>query len=129
MSSTARRLGLVAMVMSIMLVGMAGFTGAAAAQTETPSVCEDPTQVDQCEGGMDQYEDMLGNLYEVAHITLQYAGFVAVFAGAVLFFSARRSSDRAQTGVWLMGGGAGMIVLYFGFTALVSLLKWVAEGA
>ena len=78
---------------------------------------------------MDQYKGMLNNLYEVAHTTLQYAGFVAVFAGAVLWFTARRSSDRAQTGVWLLIGGLIMIVFYFGFTAFVSVLKWIAEGS
>ncbi len=100
--------------------------GSVMAQDNTD--CQDPTQVDNCSGGMDGYTSMLDNLFEVAHTTLQYAGFVTVFAGATLWFTARRSSDRAQTGVWLLIGGLAMIVFYFGFTAFVSLLKWIAEG-
>lgn len=123
MANSVKRVGLAALVASLIFVTTLGATvGTVSAQ------CEDPTNVDNCEGGMDQYTDMLKNVYEVAHTTLQYAGFVAVFAGAVLWFTARRSSDRAQTGVWLLIGGLIMIVFYFGFTAFVSLLKWIAEG-
>ena len=124
MANSVKRVGLAALVVSLMFVTTFGAAvGTVAAQ------CSDPTNVDNCEGGMDQYTSMLDNVYEVAHTTLQYAGFVAVFAGAVLWFTARRSSDRAQTGVWLLIGGLIMIVFYFGFTAFVSLLKWIAEGS
>ncbi|KZX46239.1 hypothetical protein [Haloarcula sp. K1] len=123
MANSVKRVGLTALLMSLMV-----FTTFGASVGTVAAQCEDPTNVDNCEGGMDQYVNMLDNVYEVAHTTLQYAGFVAVFAGAVLWFTARRSSDRAQTGVWLLIGGLIMIVFYFGFTAFVSLLKWIAEG-
>lgn len=125
MAKSAKRIGLAALLVSMMFVTTLGAAvGTVAAQEKCG-----PTNVDNCDAGMGQYTDMLNNLYEVAHTTLQYAGFVAVFAGAVLWFTARRSSDRAQTGVWLLIGGLIMIVFYFGFTAFVSLLKWIAEGA
>lgn len=123
MSQAIKRIG-----MSVLLFSFVMMSGMVASGSVMAQSCEDPTQVDNCSGGMDGYTSMLDNLFEVAHTTLQYAGFVTVFAGATLWFTARRSSDRAQTGVWLLIGGLAMIVFYFGFTAFVSLLKWIAEG-
>jgi len=114
--------------MSVLLFSFVLTSGTAAVGSVMAQSCEDPTQVDSCDAGMEGYTSMLDNVFEVAHTTLQYAGFVTVFAGATLWFTARRSSDRAQTGVWLLIGGLAMIVFYFGFTAFVSLLKWIAEG-
>ena len=111
-------------MLALSFVLTAGGIGAASVVADDCS----PSSPDSCEAGMDGYTSMLDNLFEVAHTTLQYAGFVTVFAGATLWFTARRSSDRAQTGVWLLIGGLAMIVFYFGFTAFVSLLKWIAEG-
>jgi hypothetical protein len=107
------------LIASVLLVG-ASIPVAAQSSTDTPP---DPaaTKAD--------YENMLGNLYTVAHTTLKYAGFVTAFFGSVLWFSARRNSDRAQTGIWLLVGGLVMIVFYFGFTGFVALLKWIAQGA
>ena len=123
------------LLVSFVATGMGLGVGSVAANTTN---CEDVNvndydsvvdNFDDCESNeMSGYTGMLDNLFEVAHTTLQYAGFVTVFAGATLWFTARRSSDRAQTGVWLLIGGLAMIVFYFGFTAFVSLLKWVAEG-
>jgi hypothetical protein len=92
--------------------------------------CEGPSNIEEgnCEATEDGYTSMLDNLFSIAHTTLQYAGFITVFAGATLWFTARRSSDRAQTGVWLLIGGLAMILFYFGFSAFVALLKWIAEG-
>ncbi len=116
--------------MSFLLIGFlvtgAGLGMATVAADEDP--CTSPGDSDDCEGSMDDYTGMLQNLFEIAHITLQYAGFITIFAGATLWFTARRSSDRAQTGVWLLIGGLAMIVFYFGFSAFVSLLAWIAEG-
>ncbi|QLH82178.1 hypothetical protein [Halosimplex pelagicum] len=123
MSSAIKRIA-----MSMLLFSFVLTSGMVAAGNVMAQSCEDPTKVDNCSAGMDGYTDMLDNVFEVAHTTLQYAGFVTVFAGATLWFTARRSSDRAQTGVWLLIGGLAMIVFYFGFTAFVSLLKWIAEG-
>jgi len=93
--------------------------------------CDGPSNIENgnCSASQDGYTDMLDNLFSIAHTTLQYAGFITVFAGATLWFTARRSSDRAQTGVWLLIGGLAMILFYFGFSAFVALLKWIAEGA
>jgi uncharacterized membrane protein len=122
MSKSLRRLGMGALVVSFMMIAMIAATGPAAAQ------CSDPTNVENCEGSYEGYTSMLDNLYKIAHKTLQYSGFITVFLGAVIWFTARRSSDRAQTGVWLLIGGVIQIVVYFSFTAIVSLLKWVSEG-
>lgn len=124
MTKRISRLVFATLIVSFLAVGMVGMgLGTAAAQEEC-----DPENIENCDGGKESYEDMLGALFSIAHLTLQYAGFVTVFAGAVLWFTARRSSDRAQTGVWLLIGGMAMIGFYFGFTAFVSVLQWIAEG-
>jgi len=135
MSQKIKRAVLSMLLVSFVATGMGLGVGSAVANTTN---CEDVNvddydnvvdNFDDCESNeMSGYTGMLDNVFEVAHTTLQYAGFVTVFAGATLWFTARRSSDRAQTGVWLLIGGLAMIVFYFGFTAFVSLLKWVAEG-
>jgi len=135
MSRTISRIALSALLVSFIALGTVA-AGSVAAQTNTTACSDiedtgDIDKYDSCEAGDLQdsgYTSMLDNVFEVAHTTLQYAGFVTVFAGATLWFTARRSSDRAQTGVWLLIGGLAMIVFYFGFTAFVSLLKWIAEG-
>jgi uncharacterized membrane protein len=76
----------------------------------------------------DQYTGMLENLYTLAKLTLKYVGFVVAFAGAILWFSAKRSSQRASLGVWLLIGGVAMIVFNFGFNNFMALIRWVAEG-
>jgi heme A synthase len=135
MSRTISRIALGALLVSFVALGTVA-AGSVAAQTNGTdcSDIEDTGNIsayDSCQAGDLQdsgYTSMLDNVFQVAHTTLQYAGFVTVFAGATLWFTARRSSDRAQTGVWLLIGGLAMIVFYFGFTAFVSLLKWIAEG-
>lgn len=130
MSNTnVRRIGIVAAIMALLLIGSGAFVGSVAAQSDTDDPCVGPENIDNCEGGKSQYTDMLDNVYTIAHITLQYLGFIAVFLGAALWFTARRSSERAQTGLWLFAGGLIMIVFYFGMTAFVSLLRWIAEGS
>ena len=120
-------------VMSFLLIGFvvtgAGIGMGSVAATTAEDPCTSPGDSADCTGSMDDYTGMLQNLFEIAHITLQYAGFITIFAGATLWFTARRSSDRAQTGVWLLIGGLAMIVFYFGFSAFVSLLAWIAEGS
>lgn len=120
MSKRIARLVMAALIVSF--VATAGL-GAGAVTAD----CE-PDAIEDCEKGFDDYEDMLLALFDIAHLTLQYAGFVTIFAGAVLWFTARRSSERAQTGVWLLIGGMAMIGFYFGFTAFVGVLRWIAEG-
>jgi len=74
------------------------------------------------------YDKMLGNLYDIAHLTLKYAGFIMLMIGIVLWFSAGKSSERATKGVWLFTGGIAMLILHFGFTAIIAVFKWIAQG-
>jgi hypothetical protein len=74
------------------------------------------------------YDKMLGNLYDIAHLTLKYAGFIMLMVGIVLWFSAGKSSERATKGVWLFTGGIAMLILHFGFTAIIAVFKWIAQG-
>lgn len=86
-----------------------------------------PSNANNCNAGKSGYTGMLGNIFTLAKLTLKYVGFVAIIAGAVLWGTARKSSSRAQYGTWLFGGGAGMIVFYFGFNIFVSVLKFITN--
>lgn len=115
---------------SVVLLGVGGAVGMAAADD-----CRltSPEQLSECENpgnsvGDLLFSDMLDNIFDFAQATLQYAGFVAVFAGVTLWFSTSSNSDRGQVGVWLTVGGLAMIVFYFGFSSLVGLARYVAEG-
>ena len=126
--SRIKRVVLAMLVVSV-IVPAAG-VGIASVAAENDTNCKGPSNIEDgnCNATEDGYTSMLDNLFSIAHTTLQYAGFITVFAGATLWFTARRSSDRAQTGVWLLIGGLAMILFYFGFSAFVALLKWIAEG-
>ena len=126
--SRIKRVVLAMLVVSVIVPAAGVGIASVAAQNDTN--CDGPSNIEDgnCEATEDGYTSMLDNLFSIAHTTLQYAGFITVFAGATLWFTARRSSDRAQTGVWLLIGGLAMILFYFGFSAFVALLKWIAEG-
>ena len=130
--SRIKRVVLAMLVVSVIVPAAGVGIASVAAQDDgnSSSSCAGPSNIedDNCEATEDGYTSMLDNLFSIAHTTLQYAGFITVFAGATLWFTARRSSDRAQTGVWLLIGGLAMILFYFGFSAFVALLKWIAEG-
>ena len=128
--SRIKRVVLAMLVVSVIVPAAGVGIASVAAQENSSSNCAGPSDIedDNCEATEDGYTSMLDNLFSIAHTTLQYAGFITVFAGATLWFTARRSSDRAQTGVWLLIGGLAMILFYFGFSAFVALLKWIAEG-
>ncbi|WP_424016121.1 hypothetical protein ACOZ4N_00540 (plasmid) [Halorientalis pallida] len=87
----------------------------------------DPSNTDNCDAGKDGLSSMLSNVHSLAMMVLKYVGFIAIVAGAVLWWSARKSSSRAQYGMWLFGGGAGMIVFYFGFGIFISVLKFITN--
>ena len=72
------------------------------------------------------FEDIMSNLYDVVLLMLKYAGLVALSLGAIVWFTARRNSDRAENGMKLLIGGGAMTVFYFGVTIFVSVLEWIA---
>jgi len=125
MKSRAKRVGIFTVLITFIVLSQSPMIGTVAAQGCSGG---DAGSVLACDASMDSYEDMLASMYSVAHTTLQYAGFITVFAGAIMWFTARRSSERAQTGVWLLMGGLGMILFYFGFEVFVQVIKWVAQG-
>ena len=85
------------------------FTGPAAAQGSTA-----------------EFEGIMSNLYDVVLLVLKYAGLVALGLGAIIWFTARKNSDRAENGMKLLIGGGAMTVFYFGVTIFVSVLEWIA---
>lgn len=102
------------------LIVLTALTGGAAAQTGAP------TGSGSGGASADGYEDILDNLYNVIYLTLQYAGLATLVLGLIVWFTARRNSQRAETGMKLTLGGGAMVVAYFGLGAIITLLEWVA---
>lgn len=90
------------------------FVDPVAAQSGTPS------------GPPSDFENIMSNLYDVVLLVLKYAGLVFLALGAIVWFTARKNSDRAANGMWLLIGGASMTVFYFGITVFVAVLEWIA---
>ncbi|QLH82116.1 hypothetical protein [Halosimplex pelagicum] len=125
--SAIARISIATLVLSVLAFSVGGPVGAVAAQSDCNM--ESPDQMSDCEDpSLNPFEGMLNNVFAVAEAALQYSGFVAVFAGVTLWFATGKNSDRAQIGMWLTIGGLCMIVLFFGFSSLVEMAKWVGGG-
>jgi hypothetical protein len=74
-----------------------------------------------------EFEGIMTNLYDTVLLVLKYAGLVGLALGAVVWFTARKNSDRAENGMWLMIGGASMTIFYFGVSIFVSVLEFIAS--
>lgn len=105
-------------ILIVALIGIMLFSGPVAAQAGAP--------VGGGGGDTAAYEDILTNLYNAVYLTLRYAGLATLVIGLIVWFTARRNSQRAETGMWLTMGGGAMTVLYFGLGAIVQLLEWIA---
>jgi hypothetical protein len=128
MTVSAKRIGLATLAISLLLLSSGGMVGTALAQTESCDL-SGPESLEDCEDpSLNPFEGLLQNLYDIANALLQYLGFVAVFAGSTLYLTADGNSDRAQTGLWLFVGGLMLIILYFGMSAFLSLVKGIATG-
>lgn len=97
------------------ILALAVLTGSAAAQP-----------VGGSGGSTDGWETILGNLYNVLYITLQYAGLSVLVLGFIVWLTARNNSQRSETGMKLTIGGGAMVVAYFGLGALISVLEFIA---
>ena len=94
------------------------FVGPAAAQSSGPTGGDG--------GSVAGWETILTNLYDVVYTTLQYAGLTVLVLGLIVWLTARRNSQRSETGMKLTMGGGAMVIAYFGLGALVSLLEFIA---
>lgn len=86
----------------------------------------DPVAAQTAGSGTSGLEGIMSNLYDTVLLVLKYAGLIGLALGAVVWFTARKNSDRAENGMWLMIGGVSMTVFYFGVTIFVNLLQWIA---
>jgi hypothetical protein len=101
------------------LVAVDLLTTPAAAQTVTPP---DPG------ASKSGYENMLGNLYTIASMTLKFGGFILVVLGPLLWFASSNSGERSRRGIGMFAGGVMMVGLHYGFQAFVAVIKWIAKG-
>jgi hypothetical protein len=72
--------------------------------------------------------DMLDRVTTFLLDALLKVGMIVLLAGALIWFTAKNSADRAQTGRWLVGGGIAMMVISLAFTAITALIEWIAIG-
>jgi hypothetical protein len=72
--------------------------------------------------------DMLDRVTSFLLDALLRVGMIILLAGALIWFTAKNSADRAQTGRWLVGGGIAMMVISLSFTAITALIEWIAIG-
>lgn len=100
-------------VMSLLVLG--SITGVAAAQ-------EDYSK--EAKGVFDMLDRLTAFLIDA----LLRVGMIVLLAGALIWFTAKNSADRAQTGRWLVGGGIVMMVVSLAFNAITALIEWVAIG-
>ena len=81
------------------------------------------------DAGTDNFEGILNNMYDVVMTGLRYVGLIALAAGGVLYFTARKNSDRAENGMKIGIGGAALTLFYFGMNTVIGLLEYIAGGA
>ena len=72
--------------------------------------------------------DMLDRVTTFLLDALVKVGMIVLLGGALIWFTAKNSADRAQTGRWLVGGGIAMMVISLTFTAITALIEWIAIG-
>jgi hypothetical protein len=127
MSELAKRAAVTGVVLSFLLIGIMGTVSPAAAQCQI----DGPESMENCkENGDPSINPLTGvyeNLLDLVKAFLQYGGFAAVFAGVTMWFMSDKDS-RAQYGIWLMVGGLLMIVFFFANSAIIQLLKGIANG-
>jgi hypothetical protein len=127
MSELAKRAAVTGVVLSFLLIGIMGAVGPAAAQCQI----DGPESMENCkENGDPSINPLTGvyeNLLDLVKAFLQYGGFAAVFAGVTMWFMSDKDS-RAQYGIWLMTGGLLMIMFFFANSAIIQLLKGIANG-
>lgn len=124
--SALRRIGIATLVFSIIALSAGGITGTVAAQDCN---MESPDSMDCDNPSLNPFQGVLDNIFDLAQALLQYSGFVTAFAGVTLWFGTGNNSDRTQLGMWLTAGGMCMIVLFFGFSAIVDVLKFIGTGS
>ncbi|CDK38206.1 putative membrane protein [Halorubrum sp. AJ67] len=77
---------------------------------------------------MDSYgtvlDDLMGNLFEIVHVTVFYVGLSALMIGVVLSFLGSRRGDRSLLGYAIGTGGGFLLLLYYGYDILFGLLRW-----
>jgi len=122
MMTRGNKLVILTLFISALFIGGIG-SGEVVAQS-----CETPSDIGDCTGTLTGYEDLLEAAFVITKLTLQYAGMTGLFIGTIIYFTAKKSSERGQTGVWLIMGGLVMIALYFGMNTLVEIIKYVGKG-
>jgi hypothetical protein len=88
--------------------------------------CADPGS--DCSGSQEELNGILDSLFTVVYEALKYIAFVAVVAGGILYVTASNSTSRGRLGVSMFWGGIALIILYFGFAAIVGALEFIASG-
>ncbi|MDS0243051.1 MULTISPECIES: hypothetical protein [unclassified Haloferax] len=112
MASKARSAGIL-VALAVLLLAATG-----------PAVAQDGSY-----SGTGEAEGIMDRLHEVIFDLLLLRGGVIVMGiGAVLWFTAKNSADRAQWGRWLAIGGVSMMGFSIGVKAVMGVIRFIFGG-
>lgn len=105
-------------------VGVGAFAGGAAATSDAILSGADLAFAARVDSYGTVLDDLMGNFFEVVHVTAFYVGLSALMIGVVISFLGSRRSDRSLLGYSIGTGGAFLLLLYYGYDILFGLLRW-----
>lgn len=108
----------------VLCVGVAVFTGTASAAPNVGLSGTGITPVPLVASYQAVLDDLMGNLFDIVHVTAFYAGLTALMAGVILSFLGQRRGGLSLLGYSVGTGGAFLLLLYFGYEILFGLLRW-----
>ena len=79
--------------------------------------------------GTDKAEGIMDRLHQVVFdLILLRGGVIVMGIGAMLWFTAKNSADRAQWGRWLAMGGGCMMGFSIGVKAVMGVIRFIFGG-
>ena len=89
-----------------------------------PAVAQDDSY-----SGTDKAAGIMDRLHQVVFdLLLLRGGTIVMGIGAVLWFTAKNSADRAQWGRWLAMGGGCMMGFSIGVKAIMGVIRFIFGG-
>lgn len=88
-----------------------------------------PAMAQEDYSGTDKAAGIMDRLHQVVFdLILLRGGVIVMGIGAVLWFTAKTSADRAQWGRWLAMGGGCMMGFSIGTKAIMGVIRFIFGG-
>lgn len=71
--------------------------------------------------------DLLFETLGIALLTLRYGGLATIAFGAVLWGVSRNSTRKNKKGIWMIYTGSFMLIVYFGWSSFMALVRWLTD--